>query len=985
VWDRWLTELQSKFGQTTFANVIEQALQECFHAETVVYWENVPSLEQLYSETRELATVYSRGLAGACYLSQSAMRVSSPTSHPAYFAPLDGKIARGDRDVYMFPVFGVGSEILSVVEIVKDLEFTENDIRFAGWFSEKCGFLHRWANVPREIDSLAMSLIVYEDEQGFRQKVFPRLKEDFACTGIEVWKFDENSLKFGRYLERGWEELRKEDRGIPSFAIEEGTVVNVANSRTSAAYQVTVDGSQDEAVLAVPCKLNWTVWCVVLRRPRPIFSLSDETRLKQLAPLIAKALTNAERVSSDGGEDIRSLRGELDSLRSLIDVLELISSQLDPAKLVGTIMDRGRGLTNADRCSIFLVNETKDRLVTYLQTGLHSAIDIPIDAGIAGKAVSERQCINIPDAYKSPFFDPRTDRDSGYHTKSLIAVPIFNNHGDILGCTEFINKGNGEAFNEWDVKLIQLFNVFCGISLENARLYQESKDMHQRMSGLLDTAFSLSKSEGIHQMLTDILQNAKALLGADRASVFTLEPGANQLTSLIVEGPKLPGTLPLDRGLAALAVKTKKAIVENNCYSNPDFNSSVDRESGYRTQSLIALPILDSGGTVLGVVELLNKASGQFSSSDVETVNAFTAFAAVALQNSRAKTVQQAAGPEAEMRQWIAPTERSMCDVPAALELTAAEKEMVLSMNCFSPDFKGIGHFKECFFFYKLFNFLELFKITASQFYIFLHEISSRYTGTSYHNWTHACDVTQCIVFMLHKGRLGEAYEAWELFTLCTAAICHDTNHQGFNNVYNVKAETPLGILFKDTSVMEMHHITQAIPVITMDNVALFRAFDPPEVKKVWALFIKIILSTDMARHFDLVKRAQAAVDEGSFDMSDDEFRLLGLQLIMKVGDISNVSRPFELADRWCDILNEEFFHQGDLEKESGIGLTSPLNDRETSNKPKSQIGFYNFICLPLYSVVAKLYTPLQVQVDQVKSNLEQWKALVAAQAAAAS
>jgi 3',5'-cyclic-nucleotide phosphodiesterase len=313
------------------------------------------------------------------------------------------------------------------------------------------------------------------------------------------------------------------------------------------------------------------------------------------------------------------------------------------------------------------------------------------------------------------------------------------------------------------------------------------------------------------------------------------------------------------------------------------------------------------------------------------------------------------------------------------LELTQQEIETVTSMNCFSVDFKGIGHFKECFFFFQQFDFFEKFKVDSEHFFRFLHYISERYTGTSYHNWTHACDVTQCIVFMLYTGRLGDAYEAWELFTLVAAAICHDTNHQGFNNIYNVKAETPLGILFKDTSVMEMHHITQAIPVINMDKVSLFHGFDQAEVKKVWALFIKIILSTDMAKHFELVKRAQGAVDEGSFDMSNEEYRLLGLQLIMKVGDISNVSRPFEIADKWCDILNEEFFHQGDLEKQSGIGLTSPLNDRETSNKPKSQIGFYNFICLPLYTVVAKLYTPLQVQVDQVKSNLERWKALVAA------
>jgi hypothetical protein len=234
---------------------------------------------------------------------------------------------------------------------------------------------------------------------------------------------------------------------------------------------------------------------------------------------------------------------------------------------------------------------------------------------------------------------------------------------------------------------------------------------------------------------------------------------------------------------------------------------------------------------------------------------------------------------------------------------------------------------------------------------------------------------------MINVGQITEGYEAWELFTLLVAAICHDTNHHGFNNVFNVKAETPLGILFKDTSVMEMHHVTQAIPVIGQDDIDLFRFFaDTGQVKKVWTLFIRIILATDMAHHFALVKETTAALDEGNFDLKNEDFRLLGLKLLMKLGDISNVCRPFELADKWCDILNEEFFHQGDLEKASGIGLTSPLNDRETSNKPKSQIGFYNFICLPLYTLVARLYPPLQVNVDSLKSNLDRWKELVAQQ-----
>jgi hypothetical protein len=112
--------------------------------------------------------------------------------------------------------------------------------------------------------------------------------------------------------------------------------------------------------------------------------------------------------------------------------------------------------------------------------------------------------------------------------------------------------------------------------------------------------------------------------------------------------------------------------------------------------------------------------------------------------------------------------------------------------------------------------------------------------------------------------------------------------------------------------------------------------------------------------------------------MENPEHRLLVMQMLLKVADISNVSRPFDVADKWCDVLCEEFFRQGDNEKEQGIGLTSPLNDRENANKPKSQIGFYNFICIPLYQAVARAFPPLEVNLRSVRTNLEVWKGLAA-------
>jgi hypothetical protein len=105
------------------------------------------------------------------------------------------------------------------------------------------------------------------------------------------------------------------------------------------------------------------------------------------------------------------------------------------------------------------------------------------------------------------------------------------------------------------------------------------------------------------------------------------------------------------------------------------------------------------------------------------------------------------------------------------------------------------------------------------------------------------------------------------------------------------------------------------------------------------------------------------------------------MKLLLKCSDISNVSRPFELADRWCDVLCEEFFRQGDLEMAQGMEYTSPLNDREHLNKPKSQIGFYTFVCLPLYETGARAVPALICNCNQIRENLDIWKAAAAAAA----
>jgi len=235
--------------------------------------------------------------------------------------------------------------------------------------------------------------------------------------------------------------------------------------------------------------------------------------------------------------------------------------------------------------------------------------------------------------------------------------------------------------------------------------------------------------------------------------------------------------------------------------------------------------------------------------------------------------------------------------------------------------------------------------------------------------------VTQFVSYEIKLAKLDKILSKFELFGITIASICHDANHDGFTNVFNVKAETPLGILFKNQSVMETHHCATSIKIISKEETNVFGNFSPDQYKNMWTLIINLILITDMAKHFDFLKTVNSILDSGPLDIENPDHRLYIMQLVLKCGDVSNVSRPFELADKWCDVLCEEFFRQGDLEMANGMEYTSPLNDREHLDKPKSQIGFYTFVCLPLYQTAAKALPPLQANVDQVQSNLAVWKA----------
>jgi len=172
--------------------------------------------------------------------------------------------------------------------------------------------------------------------------------------------------------------------------------------------------------------------------------------------------------------------GESTQNRILSNRLELIlgvgrafNSVIEVDQLLSLIADKTSELLDAQRCSIYVVDADKNRLWTRAAMG-EERITIPIDTGIAGAVVQSGLIINVPDAYADPRFNQEVDRKTGFRTTTILAAPMINHDGDMIGVFQLLNSNHG-PFNEEDEELIQAVSGFAANALVNALLYDELK------------------------------------------------------------------------------------------------------------------------------------------------------------------------------------------------------------------------------------------------------------------------------------------------------------------------------------------------------------------------------------------------------------------------------------------------------------------------------------------------------------------------------
>ncbi len=157
-----------------------------------------------------------------------------------------------------------------------------------------------------------------------------------------------------------------------------------------------------------------------------------------------------------------------------------------------------------------------------------------------------------------------------------------------------------------------------------------------KLRALRDIGAALGSTLDLNELLEVVLHRVSALMEADRSTLYLLDEEQGELWSKIAQGEQAHEIrLRVGEGLAGWVARTGRSLNIKDVYQDPRFDSTWDKLTGYRTRSTLCVPLKNQHGRIIGVVQVLNKHEGYFTSDDEGLLQALGAQAAVSIENSK--------------------------------------------------------------------------------------------------------------------------------------------------------------------------------------------------------------------------------------------------------------------------------------------------------------------------------------------------------------
>ncbi|KAL8594527.1 hypothetical protein ACOMHN_028881 [Nucella lapillus] len=545
-------------------------------------------------------------------------------------------------------------------------------------------------------------------------------------------------------------------------------------------------------------------------------------------------------------------------------------------------------------------------------------------------------------------------------------------------------------------QLLATYLTFCGIAIYNAQLFDAYSKEYERNKALLEVVHDLFEEQtSVESVVVKIMQRAQTLLKCERCSVLlrdsTSETSFNRVFDLSIPvkngharsvGPDNCRDLKLGNKIAELVLVTGETINITDASQDPRFDSEMDRASGMHTRSILCKPVRNRDSQIIGVAQVVNRADGHaFDEHDDQLFEAFVIFCGLGISNCQLyeevslSAARQTVALEVLSYHTSAATEevgrlKTRC-IPESSEWRLSE----LNFNDFSLDrdemmVASVRIFQDL-------GLLRKLRMDTETLYRWLLTVRRNYRNVAYHNWRHAFNVCQVMFASMMRCSTRRQLTDNEQIALIVGCLCHDLDHRGTNNAFQLKSSSALCQLYGTKATLEHHHFNHAIMILSSEGHNILGNLGSEDYADVIKLLKHSILATDLSLHIQMREKYFSMVESGQTCWDDRESKEIYRSMLMTACDIAAISKPWDVQRRAAEFLVTEFFDQGDKEKHVLKLQPQACMDREKQDEVANlQLSWIDGICLPLFKALSRMEPEFRPMMDGVLSNRARWERL---------
>uniref|UniRef100_A0A667Y9E3 Phosphodiesterase n=1 Tax=Myripristis murdjan TaxID=586833 RepID=A0A667Y9E3_9TELE len=769
-------------------------------------------------------------------------------------------------------------------------------------------------------------------------------------------------------------------------------------------------------------------------RPKVISKLLDSNRVTAVNIGTFHELSSVEE-SEILFDLVRDIQDNVQMEKSVFNLMKHLCFMLR-ADCMSLFMYRQRNGTAELATRLF--NVKKDSVMDDCLVPPDSEIVYPLDMGIVGHVATTKKMVNVPDVTDNPHFSDFVDELMEYKTKNVLAVPILNGK-DMVAVMMAINKLDGPHFTEKDEETMNKYLNFGNLVLRVFHLSYLHNCETRRGQVLL---WSASK---VFEELTDIerqfhkaLYTVRAFLNCDRYSVGLLDMTKNKeffdLWPVLMgevppyDGPKTPDGREVIFYKVIDYILHGKEDIKVIPSPPPDHWALISGlptyvaetglkepldNSGWTIKNVLSMPIVNKKEEIVGVATFYNRKDGKpFDEMDETLMESMTQFLGWSVLNTdtydkmnklenrkdifQDMVMYHVKCRKDEIQNVLNTRERwgkepDECEEEELQEILSevlpnSKKSEILEFHFYDYWHTELDLVKCGIKMYYELKVVDKFHIPREVLVRFIYSLSKGYRRITYHNWRHGFNVGQTMFTLLMTGDLKRYYTDLESMAMVTAGLCHDIDHRGTNNLYQMKSGNPLAKLH-GSSILERHHLDFGKTLLREESLNIYQNLNRRQHDTVIHLMDIAIIATDLALYFKKRAMFQKIVDQSKtyenwndwtkYMMLETTRKEIVMAMMMTACDLSAIAKPWEVQSKVALSVAAEFWEQGDLERTVLEQQPIPMMDRnKAADLPKLQCGFIDFVCAFVYKEFSRFHVEITPMLDRLLNNRKEWNAL---------